>query len=52
MGEENITFADLSHVISKEFKVLEDKIDAKFASYRNELRSHLENYYYEIYTAC
>ena len=38
MGEENITFADLSHVISKEFKVLEDKIDAKFASYRNELQ--------------
>ena len=38
MGEENKTFADLSHVISKEFKVLEDKIDDKFASYRNELQ--------------
>ena len=38
MGEENISFADLSHVISKEFKVLEDKIDDKFASYRNELQ--------------
>ena len=37
MGEENIIFADRAHVISKEFKVLEDKIDAKFASYRIDL---------------
>lgn len=37
MGEENLTFADLSEVISKEFKVLEDKIDCKLESYRKEL---------------
>ena len=38
MGEENMTFADLLHVISNEFKVLEDRIDVRFASYRNELQ--------------
>lgn len=37
MGEENLTFADLSEVISKEFKVLEDKIDCKLENYRKEL---------------
>ena len=33
-----MTFADLLHVISKEFKVLEDRIDVRFASYCNELQ--------------
>lgn len=37
MGEEHITFADLSDIISKEFKVLEEKIDCKLESCHKEL---------------
>lgn len=37
MGKKNITCLDLSDVISKEFKVLEEKIDSKLESYRKEL---------------
>lgn len=29
MGEKNITYADISDVILKEFKVLEDMVDSK-----------------------
>jgi hypothetical protein len=37
-GEENITFADLSHVPAKEFQVLEKKIDSKLMNYCKELQ--------------
>lgn len=37
MEKKNITCLDLSDVISKEFKVLEEKIDSKLESYRKEL---------------
>lgn len=39
MGEENITFAELSDVISKEFEMLEEKIDSiEIECYHKELQ--------------
>lgn len=43
MGEENITFAELSDVISKEFKMLEEKIDSiEIECYHKELQEYAQ----------
>lgn len=46
MGEENITFAELSDVISKEFKMLEEKIDSiEIECYHKELQEFAQELY-------